>query len=224
MVVRNKSKKQKRTSKSSIPIPMHIKSIIICAIFLLSIQALLISTVYFHLNDRVETSVLNAENVLLNAENSVLNAISNTSVVNVEKKILSTLHLIPQTPLKKGLNFTSKRDMYRNLYMAGQRGEIDLITMVKLATENDNINEVLNDSNATTDHLPTQDEIKEMYGNDVIFEGSDTCKRFRDTKPLHKRIIAPAGLFNTGTHLLYYLMKRNCRFAHFNQVNFQVPW
>lgn len=63
-----------------------------------------------------------------------------------------------------------------------------------------------------------------MHGDNVIFDGGDTCKIFRDTKPFHKRVIAPAGLFNTGTHLLYVLMRRNCRFANTRQVSFQVPW
>merc|ERR1719410_2237298 len=83
----------------------------------------------------------------------------------------------------------------------------------------ENIEDVVN----VTD-LPTQEEIKRMYGDEVTVQGLETCKAFRDTKRFEQRVIAPAGLFNTGTHLLWTLMKRNCKFRYFNQVNFQVPW
>ena len=59
--------------------------------------------------------------------------------------------------------------------------------------------------------LPTWSDVVEMYGEEPIMGGLDTCEAYRATVPVSERMIGPAGMFNTGTNLLFELMKTNCR-------------
>ena len=58
--------------------------------------------------------------------------------------------------------------------------------------------------------LPTWDDVVEMYGEEPIIEGLDTCKEYRTNVDAADRMIGPAGMFNTGTNLLWQLLKTNC--------------
>lgn len=58
---------------------------------------------------------------------------------------------------------------------------------------------------------PDDATIVDLYGPSPIIEGLDTCADFRKTVPLNQRFVAPAGMFNSGTHLLYELLYRNCQ-------------
>ena len=197
MVQINKSKKA--------PIPIHIKSITLCAFILLSVQAILISTVYFNLNNKIESTVLDTftntsiekveQNILSNVEKVEQKIVTN--VQNVEKKIISKFeNIMPQKKANKVLDGETKRKMYRQLYLTGKQGNIDIETMVKLAAETEDLEEIVN----ITD-LPTQADIFKMYGDKVMMEGEDTCKKFREL-PFARRVIAPAGLFNTVSNRL----------------------
>ena len=61
--------------------------------------------------------------------------------------------------------------------------------------------------------LPSWDDVVEMYGEEPIIEGLDTCEVYRANVDAADRMIGPAGMFNTGTILLFELMKTNCRIA-----------
>ena len=60
------------------------------------------------------------------------------------------------------------------------------------------------------EQLPTWDDIVSMYGDKPIIHGLETCQTYRDTVKPEDRMLGPAGMFNTGTNLLFELMKVNC--------------
>lgn len=60
------------------------------------------------------------------------------------------------------------------------------------------------------EQLPTWNDIVSMYGDKPIIHGLETCEAYRDTVKPEKRMLGPAGMFNTGTNLLFELMKVNC--------------
>jgi hypothetical protein len=63
--------------------------------------------------------------------------------------------------------------------------------------------------------LPTWDQVVQLYGSEPRIIGLDTCVDYQErTAALGHRILAPAGLFNTGTNLLATLLDSNCQFAH----------
>ena len=77
--------------------------------------------------------------------------------------------------------------------------------IVKILTAADvEIDEVL------AEQLPTWDDITSMYGEKPVIHGLDTCQTYRDTVKPENRMLGPAGMFNTGTNLLFELMKVNC--------------
>eukprot|EP00574_Skeletonema_japonicum_P008136 CAMPEP_0201731634 /NCGR_PEP_ID=MMETSP0593-20130828/26341_1 /ASSEMBLY_ACC=CAM_ASM_000672 /TAXON_ID=267983 /ORGANISM="Skeletonema japonicum, Strain CCMP2506" /LENGTH=508 /DNA_ID=CAMNT_0048224441 /DNA_START=147 /DNA_END=1673 /DNA_ORIENTATION=- len=83
--------------------------------------------------------------------------------------------------------------------------------------------------------LPSWYDIVSMYGDKPIIHGLETCKTYRDTVVPADRMLGPAGIFNTGTNLLFELMKGNCiileastskthREPKRNGIRFQPPW
>jgi hypothetical protein len=83
--------------------------------------------------------------------------------------------------------------------------------------------------------LPTWDDIVSMYGDKPIIYGLETCQTYRDTVVPADRMLGPAGIFNTGTNLLFQLMKANCNIKEArtskthreptrNGMRFQPPW
>jgi hypothetical protein len=83
--------------------------------------------------------------------------------------------------------------------------------------------------------LPTWDDIVSMYGDKPIIHGLETCPTYRDTVVPADRMLGPAGIFNTGTNLLFELMKANCNIKEArtskthrepkrNGMRFQPPW
>lgn len=83
--------------------------------------------------------------------------------------------------------------------------------------------------------LPSWGDIVSMYGDKPIIHGLETCKKYRDTVDPADRMLGPAGLFNTGTNLLFELMKANCNIKEArtskthreptrNGMRFQPPW
>ena len=60
------------------------------------------------------------------------------------------------------------------------------------------------------EQLPTWNDIVSMYGDKPVIHGLETCEAYRDTVKPEKRMLGPAGMFNTGTNLLFELMKVNC--------------
>ena len=83
--------------------------------------------------------------------------------------------------------------------------------------------------------LPTWEDIVSMYGDKPIIHGVETCQAYRDTVVPADRMLGPAGIFNTGTNLLFELMKANCDLPEAatskthkepkrNGMRFQPPW
>lgn len=58
--------------------------------------------------------------------------------------------------------------------------------------------------------LPTWEDVVSMYGSSPIIYGLETCEPYREMVKPEDRMIGPAGMFNTGTNLLYELLKANC--------------
>jgi len=82
--------------------------------------------------------------------------------------------------------------------------------------------------------LPTWEDVVSMYGPSPIIHGLETCIPYRQMVKPEDRMIGPAGMFNTGTNLLFELMKVNCdikearrrprREPRQNGMRWQVPW
>jgi hypothetical protein len=58
--------------------------------------------------------------------------------------------------------------------------------------------------------LPPWGQILDNYGAEPVLLGMDRCRAYRDAVPPEQRMIAPAGMFSTGTNLLYTLLISNC--------------
>eukprot|EP00591_Stephanopyxis_turris_P012396 CAMPEP_0195529574 /NCGR_PEP_ID=MMETSP0794_2-20130614/32172_1 /TAXON_ID=515487 /ORGANISM="Stephanopyxis turris, Strain CCMP 815" /LENGTH=438 /DNA_ID=CAMNT_0040660897 /DNA_START=236 /DNA_END=1552 /DNA_ORIENTATION=- len=79
--------------------------------------------------------------------------------------------------------------------------------------------------------LPPYSEVAKLYGSKPIIQGLDTCQTFQNTVQKEKAYIAPAGMFNSGTHLINRYLTENCvmpRKASNDEedasIRFQVPW
>ncbi|KAG7351069.1 hypothetical protein IV203_010429 [Nitzschia inconspicua] len=111
----------------------------------------------------------------------------------------------------------------------------------KLASHNDNHDlgpilhilelagyDITNEHEIRRKSLPSWSSIMEAYGPPRIL-GLDTCQRFQDSVDPSLRNLGVAGLFNSGTNLLYGLLTANCNppeDAHHYKSNilWQVPW
>ena len=83
------------------------------------------------------------------------------------------------------------------------------------------------------DQLPTWNDVVSLYGDKPIVYGLETCEPYRRMVKPENRMIGPAGMFNTGTNLLYQLLTENCDIAEAhkkrreprrNGMRWQVPW
>lgn len=104
----------------------------------------------------------------------------------------------------------------------------------------EHIVKILHSANVAIDEelaeqLPTWDDIVSLYGEKPIIAGLEMCESYRDNVKPADRMIGPAGMFNTGTNLLFELMKSNCHIkearnsqTHYeprkNGMRWQVPW
>jgi len=87
----------------------------------------------------------------------------------------------------------------------------------------------------TIEQLPSWNDAVSLYGDKPIIYGLDTCEKYRQTVKPEDRMIGPAGIFNTGTNLLFQLMKDNCDIKEAkhstthkeqkqNGMRWQAPW
>ena len=87
----------------------------------------------------------------------------------------------------------------------------------------------------TVSQLPSWGDAVSLYGDKPIIYGLDTCESYRQTVKPEDRMIGPAGIFNTGTNLLFQLMKDNCDIKEAkhstthkeqkqNGMRWQAPW
>uniref|UniRef100_A0A7S4RP45 Sulfotransferase domain-containing protein n=1 Tax=Ditylum brightwellii TaxID=49249 RepID=A0A7S4RP45_9STRA len=82
------------------------------------------------------------------------------------------------------------------------------------------------------ENLPSREEVVKLYGATPRILGLETCQAFRDTVKQQDAFIAPAGMFNTGTNLIYEYLEQNCNLPDKVRVHgivsrgmrFQVPW
>jgi len=105
---------------------------------------------------------------------------------------------------------------------------MDINVLIKNVTGIDGI--VLNDSSA----IPSMEEIYRLYGSKPMMHGLETCQTYRSKVSKNRRLLAPAGAFNTGTNLLSSLLHRNCQILADDRVDppktrvsgirFQAPW
>ena len=83
--------------------------------------------------------------------------------------------------------------------------------------------------------LPSWDDAVSLYGEKPIIYGLDTCEKYRQTVKPEDRMLGPSGIFNTGTNLLFQLMKDNCDIKEAkhstthkeqkqNGMRWQAPW
>ncbi len=75
--------------------------------------------------------------------------------------------------------------------------------------------------------LPSWEQVLQVIGDKPRILGLETCRAYRETVPLKRRQVAPAGMFSTGTNLLQHLLKANCRASGRTQkgfVGWQVNW
>jgi len=123
----------------------------------------------------------------------------------------------PESALLKPIHFphitTSRTNGNGNINVQHPIGELNLEPMVSFALTGSEKLPLSNDKNyaEVKDALKqiNRKEINKMYGAKLVI-GMETCKTFRAKVPLHKRYIAPAGTFNTGTNFLSTLLHRNC--------------
>lgn len=79
--------------------------------------------------------------------------------------------------------------------------------------------------------LPPVKDVENLYGRGVKIVGLERCEEFRTSIPADLADIGGAGMFNTGTNLLYILLNRNCHLPtrskkslQRNGIRWQVPW
>lgn len=78
--------------------------------------------------------------------------------------------------------------------------------------------------------LPTDEQVRTLYGDKPVVYGLDRCETFRNEFPKDDASIGVAGLFNTGTNPLAMYLAANCilpdnksdRAGH--GMRWQVPW
>ena len=58
--------------------------------------------------------------------------------------------------------------------------------------------------------LPSWEQVRQVIGDKPRILGLETCRAYRETVPLKRRQVAPAGMFSTGTNLLQHLLQANC--------------
>mmetsp|Transcript_15636 Transcript_15636/g.31761 ORF Transcript_15636/g.31761 Transcript_15636/m.31761 type:complete len:451 (-) Transcript_15636:1303-2655(-) len=83
--------------------------------------------------------------------------------------------------------------------------------------------------------LPSVEDIQALYGSEPRIVGLEQCEAFRAAVPPERRLMGPAGLFNSATNLLNKLLKLNCvnrarkqkpEYSRFipTGMALQVPW
>lgn len=83
---------------------------------------------------------------------------------------------------------------------------------------------------AESHRLPTWEHVVEKFGNGgPRILGLETCPTFRSQVAANRRKLGVAGPFNSGTHFLFEILRKNCKTKkrngkRKNEVLYQVPW
>ena len=137
---------------------------------------------------------------------------------------VSSLHDPDILPLQNSINDEDAQVMENELSVADlQEEKKHRARNVERYGVDDHIVKILTAANVEIDEelaeqLPTWDDIVSMYGDKPIIHGLDTCQTYRDTVKPEARMLGPAGMFNTGTNLLFELMKVNCNIKEARNV------
>lgn len=59
--------------------------------------------------------------------------------------------------------------------------------------------------------LPSWKQVVDRFGPAPKILGLETCEAFNAKVPQERRQLAPAGMFNSGTNLLFQLLQKNCK-------------
>ena len=59
--------------------------------------------------------------------------------------------------------------------------------------------------------LSSWEQVVDRFGPEPKILGLETCQAFNAKVPQEKRQLAPAGMFNSGTNLLFQLLQKNCK-------------
>uniref|UniRef100_A0A7S2UIB2 Uncharacterized protein n=1 Tax=Attheya septentrionalis TaxID=420275 RepID=A0A7S2UIB2_9STRA len=102
-----------------------------------------------------------------------------------------------------------------------RKEELPLVIKEAARTNKTHLLDILLEANVTVTlaslkKLPTWEDVTDLYGDTPLISGLDSCKAFRQSIPLAQRIVAPAGLYNSGTNLMAVLLKENCRVESFS--------
>lgn len=108
-----------------------------------------------------------------------------------------------------------QKRMYAPIEKVKNMAKVEKVKNTETFGVDDHIVKILTAANIQLDEelakqLPSWDDIVSMYGEHPIIHGLDTCQTYRDTVKPEDRMLGPAGIFNTGTNLLFELMKANC--------------
>ena len=127
------------------------------------------------------------------------------SISGVEKDLLS-LHdnNVDDAEMRNEINIAELEEERKHRARNVERYGVDDHIVKILSAANVEIDEEL------AEQLPTWNDIVSMYGDKPVIYGLDTCAEYRDTITPERRMLGPAGMFNTGTNLLFELMKVNC--------------
>jgi len=130
-------------------------------------------------------------------------AYDKTDALKPEKstsEILKSLHLDPEGPCQ---------------------GKEHLVEILNATSQHPNI------TNSTCLRLPAWKQVTEIYGEDPIILGLDTCDRYRSllselniTKPM----VRVAGLYNTGTNAFDQALDLNFEILEGHLRRHEVPW
>lgn len=71
--------------------------------------------------------------------------------------------------------------------------------------------------------LPTWSQVTELYGDEPVILGTETCQPFRDRVPPNKRFVGVAGQMNTGTNALSKYLANNIQIKP-NRISRGVLW
>ncbi len=130
--------------------------------------------------------------------------------------------------VKTFMQFKKKRHFLNDLKAASGTS---ISTAVTIPVKNRTIAYLLENVGleATPDlieQFPPMKEISALYGDDVIIPGLlETCEVYRNAVALEDRHTGPAGMFNSGTNLLYTLLMENCQLPNKRfGIVWQVPW
>jgi hypothetical protein len=139
-----------------------------------------------------------------------------SSTVHVNLKLWRDNHHTDMGRLLSPFNQSSVQD-----YSQSENPLLELLHHARIGLERKEI-----------DDLPKWNEVVQRFGGSPRILGLETCSSFRQINPNKElRLIAPAGIFNSGTNLLYHLLAKNCRPSPSNKFSFsgtgidwQVNW